>query len=84
VTFRWSSNKKHRDAICDFAGDTRNGNAWAHERYLQLRAAHESQPHAERIFARPWTHIIWRCWQDHTPDDPKRHGALQRLQHARC
>jgi len=21
--------------------------------------------------------IIWRCWQDHTPYDPRRHTGLQ-------
>jgi transposase len=79
VTFRWSADKKLRDALCDFAGDTRNGNEWARQRYQQLRADGKSHPHAERILARTWTHIIWRCWQDHTPYDPARHGALQRL-----
>jgi len=79
VTFRWSSDKKLRDALCDFAGDSWRGNAWAEHRYLQLRAAKKSHPHAERILARSWAHIIWRCWQDHTPYDPAKHAALQRL-----
>ena len=79
VTFRWAANKKLRDAICDFAGDTRNGNEWARHRYQQLRADGKSHPHAERILARTWTHIIWRCWQDGIAYDPARHGALQRL-----
>ncbi len=79
VTFRFSSDKKLRDAICDFAGDSWRGNAWAEQRYRQLRADGKSHPHAERILARSWTHIIWRCWQDHTPYNPARHGAHQRL-----
>jgi len=79
VTFRFSSDKKLRDAICDFAGDSWRGNAWAELRYRQLRAAGKSHPHAERILARSWTHIIWRCWQDRTPYDPARHGGHQRL-----
>jgi transposase len=81
VTFRWSSDKKLRDAICDFAGDTRHANAWAAHRYRTLRTTGKTHPHAERILARTWTHIIWRCWQDHTPYDPNRHGAYQRLIH---
>jgi transposase len=81
VTFRWSSDKKLRDAICDFAGDSWRGNAWAEHRYRQLRAAGKTHPHAERILARTWTHIIWRCWQDRTPYDPTRHGNHQRLLH---
>jgi transposase len=80
VTFRWAANKKLRDAICDFAGDTPNGNEWARHRYQQLRTDGKSHPHAERILARTWTHIIWRCWQDRVPYDPTQHGALQELQ----
>jgi hypothetical protein len=80
VTFRWSAGKKLRDAICDFAGDSMRGNPWAAERYRQLRASGKRHQHAERILARSWCHIIWRCWQDHTPYDPSRHGALQRLE----
>jgi len=82
VTFRWSSDKKLRDAICDFAGDTRHANAWAAHRYRSLRAAGKSHPHAERILARTWTHIIWRCWQDRTPYDPALHGNHRRLTEA--
>ena len=48
-------------------------------RYRRPRAAGKTHPHAERILARTWTHIIWRCWQDRVPYDPARHGAHQRL-----
>jgi transposase len=61
VTFRFSSDKKLRDALCDFAGDSWRGNAWAKARYRQLRANGKTHPHAERILARSWAHIIWRC-----------------------
>lgn len=82
VTFRFSSDKKLRDALCDFAGDSWRGNAWAEQRYRRLRADGKSHPHAERILARSWAHIIWRCWQDRSPYDPARHGAHRRLQQA--
>ncbi|MGH8977910.1 MAG: IS110 family transposase [Acidimicrobiia bacterium] len=83
VTFRWACDKKLRDAICDFAGDTRRANQWADLRYRELRASGKRHPHAERILARAWCHVIWRCWQDHAPYDPTKHAALQRLaQHA--
>jgi len=80
VTFRWSSDKKLREALCDFAGDTMRASPWADQRYRALRASGKSHPHAERILARSWAHIIWRCWQDHTTYDPTRHGGAQRLQ----
>ncbi len=79
VTFRWASDTKLREAICDFAGDSWRGNAWAAHRYRELRASGKTHPHAERILARSWTHIIWRCWQDNTAYDPTRHGSHQRL-----
>jgi transposase len=79
VTFRWSADKKLRDALCDFAGDSWRGNDWAEQRYRQLRADGKTHPHAERILARSWVHVIWRCWQDNTPYDPTRHGNHQRL-----
>jgi transposase len=80
VEFRWSSDKKLRDALCDFAGDSWQGNAWAQSRYRELRKT-KSHPHATRILARSWTQVIWRCWQDRVPYDPTRHGGLQRLRH---
>jgi len=79
VTFRRAADKKLRDALCDFAGDSWRANPWAETRYRQLRAAGKTHPHATRILARSWAHIIWRCWQDHTAYDPAKHTALQRL-----
>lgn len=79
VTFRWASDTKLREAICDFAGDSWRGNEWAAHRYNQLRSSGKTHAHATRILARSWTHIIWRCWQDNTPYDPTRHGGHQRL-----
>ena len=79
VTFRWSADKKLRDALCDFAGDSWRGNPWAEARYRQLRADGKTHPHATRILARTWGQIIWRCWQDGVAYDTAKHGALQRL-----
>src|SRR5680860_1316928 len=33
VTFRWGCNKQLRDALCDFAGDSRHDNPWAADLY---------------------------------------------------
>jgi transposase len=79
VQFRWAADKKLRDALCDFAGDSWRANLWAEHRYRELRAARKRHAHAERILARAWSHIIWRCWQDRVPYDESRHVALQRL-----
>jgi transposase len=79
VTFRYACDKKLRDAVIDFAGDSRRANAWAADLYDQARARGKSHPHAVRILARAWLAVIWRCWQDHEPYDPGRHRAMRRV-----
>jgi transposase len=75
TTFRWTCNKKLRAALCVFAGDSWRANRWAEHRYRELRAAGKRHQHAERILARSWAYVIWRCWQDRTPNDPAFHGG---------
>jgi transposase len=79
VSFRWSADKQLRDAVCDFAGDSRHANAWAAHVYNRAVANGHDHPHAVRILARAWLHIIWRCWQDRVRYDPAKHRALQTL-----
>jgi len=79
VTFRFSCDKKLRDALIDFADDSRQSNLWAADLYRRARARGTTHPHAVRIIARAWVDVIWRCWQDGVPYDPARHHALQRL-----
>jgi transposase len=79
ITFRWAVNKQLRDAVCDFAADSRKAHPWAAHLYNQAIARGKDHPHATRILARAWLYVIWHCWQDHTAYDPTRHGALQRL-----
>lgn len=79
VTFRWSADKQLRDALCDFAADSRHANPWAADLYNRARARGHDHPHAVRVLARAWVDIIWRCWQDHTAYQPDQHRALQRV-----
>lgn len=79
VGFRWACDKQLRDAVTDFAADTRLANPWAADLYGRARARGHDHPHAVRILARAWLHIIWHCWQDNIPYDPTKHRALQRL-----
>jgi transposase len=79
VAFRWAVDKQLRDAVCDFAGDSRHANPWAADLYARARARGHDHPHAVRILARAWLDIIWKCWTTATPYDPDRHRALQRL-----
>ena len=79
VTFRWGCDKELRDALCDFAGDSRHANPWAADLYNRARARNHDHPHAVRILGRAWADIIWRCWQDGVAYDPAQHRALQRV-----
>lgn len=79
VNFRWAVNKELRDAVCDFAGDSRRANPWAAKIYNDAIARGKDHPHATRILARAWLGVIWRCWQDDTAYQPDQHNALQAL-----
>jgi transposase len=81
VAFRWAVDKQLRDAVCDFAGDSRHKNPWAADLYAKARARGHDHPHAVRILARAWIDIIWKCWTTNTAYDPDRHRALQQLLH---
>ena len=79
VGFRWACDKQLRDAVCDFAGDSRRANPWAQHLYGRAIARGHDHPHAVRILARAWLYVIWHCWQNGVAYDPTQHGALQRL-----
>jgi transposase len=79
VSFRWAVDKQLRDAVCDFAADSRKANPWAAKLYNDATARGKDHPHATRILARAWLYIIWHCWQDGLAYDPTKHRALQRI-----
>jgi transposase len=80
VASRWAVDKQLRGAVMDFAGDSHHANPWAADLYRRARDRNHDHPHAVRIIARAWLHVIWKCWQDDEPYDPAKHRALQRLQ----
>ena len=52
VTFRWAADKQLRDALCDFAGDSRRANPWAADLYQRARdRGHDHPP--RRAHPRP-------------------------------
>jgi transposase len=79
VSFRFAVDKQLRDAVVEFAGDSRLSNPWAADIYRRAIARGHDHPHAVRVLARAWIYVIWHCWQDHQPYRPERHRALQRL-----
>jgi transposase len=79
VSFRWACNKRFRAAITGWADNSRHASPWAARVYADAVARGCDHPHAVRILARAWVRVIWRCWVDHTPYDPAKHGAAHRL-----
>lgn len=79
VGFRWAADKKLRNALIDFAEDSRHASPWAAKVYNDAIARGKRHPHAVRILARAWLRIIWRCWQDGTAYNPAQHGGAIRL-----
>jgi len=82
VGFRWACDKKLRNALVDFADDSRRASPWAAHVYKQAVSRGKRHSHAVRILARAWLRVIWKLWQDGVPYDPSKHGGEVRLQAA--
>ncbi|MGH2728257.1 MAG: IS110 family transposase, partial [Actinomycetota bacterium] len=77
VGFRWACDKKLRNAIIDFADDSRHSSPWAADIYRRAIARGKRHPHAVRILARAWLRVIWKMWQTNKPYDVNQHrGAV--------
>lgn len=76
--FRRGCDHRLRDATSTLADATRHWHPWAADHYTRARGRGHDHPRAIRTVGRAWTRILWRCWQDAIPYDPKRHTALQR------
>ncbi len=79
VGFRWAADKKLRNALIDFADDSRHASPWAAKIYNDAITRGKRHPHAIRILARAWVRVIWRCWQDHAAYNPQLHGGAMQL-----
>jgi transposase len=82
VHFRWACNKRFRQAMTTFAGNSRHASPWAARIYDNARASGKDHPHAIRILARAWIRVIYRCWLDGVPYDSALHAAAGRLTRA--
>jgi transposase len=82
VGFRWACDKKLRNAVIDFADDSRRNSPWAARIYADAVARGKRHPHAVRILARAWVRVIWRMWQDSKPYNVRRHGGAAMLEAA--
>jgi transposase len=82
VGFRWACDKKLRNALVEFADDSRHASPWAARIYAEAIARGKRHPHAVRILARAWVRVIWRMWQDGESYDVTKHGGAAMLQAA--
>jgi transposase len=76
ATFRWACDKRLRNHFGVLADSTRHWHPWAHNIYARATDRGCEHPHATRVLGRAWSRVLWRCWQDHQPYDPTRHGNL--------
>jgi transposase len=82
IQFRWACNKRFRQAITAFAGNSRHASPWAAKIYNDARASGKDHPHAIRILARAWIRVIWRCWQRRHPLRPRPARSRRRARRA--
>jgi transposase len=78
AVFRRACDKRLRDAVCVLADSTRHWHPWAQAIYTNARARGHDHQRAIRTLGAAWLRVLWRCWHNHQPYDPTRHGALTR------
>jgi len=78
ASFRWACDKRLRNHFGVLADSTRHWHPWAHDVYHRASARGAEHPHATHILGHAWTHVLWRCWHDHTTHDPTQHRNLTR------
>jgi transposase len=78
AVFRRACDKRLRDAVATLADSTRHWHPCAHRVYADARARGHDHQRAIRTLGTAWLRVLWRCWHDHQPYDPTRHGALTR------
>lgn len=76
ATFRWACDKRLRSHFGVLSDSTRRWHPWANDVYTHATDRGCEHAHATRILGRAWTRILWRCWQDHQPYNPTKHGNL--------
>jgi transposase len=75
VHFRWACPKFLRQTFHEFARCSVFFCDWAAAFYDQQRARGKDHHAAVRALAYKWIRILFRCWKNHQPYDPKRYLA---------
>lgn len=75
VRFRYAANHALREGFHWWALNSIKLSSWAREAYTSGRSAGQHYYRALRGLAARWARVLWRCWHDHAPYDPRRHGG---------
>lgn len=73
VTFRYACNHEFRQIVQQWAKLSIQVSPWAAGYYQVARPHCSSENEAYRKLANRWLEILWRCWQDRTPYDERKH-----------
>lgn len=77
VRFRYAANSRLREATMWWAFNSIKHSPWAAAAFRQARDQRGQRYHrALRGLAARWTRVLWRCWTNHEPYDPARHGTV--------
>jgi len=79
VGFRWAADKKLRNALIDFADDSRHASPWAAKVSPTPSTAANATPTPCASSPAPGPASFWRCWQDDTNYNPQLHGGAMAL-----
>lgn len=70
---RFNSNQFLHQTLVEWAGQTIRFCPWSKAYYEHARDRGKGHWSALRSLAFKWVRILWKCWSNHTPYDPKRY-----------
>jgi transposase len=73
VTFRYACDHQFRQIVQQWAKLSIQASPWAAGYYQMIRPHCSSENEAYRKLANRWLAILWRCWQDRSPYDERKH-----------
>lgn len=81
VEYRYAVNSRARQTLTSWADNSRHAAPWAGDAYRAARNRGKRHPHAIRILARSWMHVLWACWENNSAYEPARHTAARAHRH---
>lgn len=80
VRFRYAANTRLRESAMWWAYNSMKESPWAAAAFREARDQRGQRYHrALRGLSARWMRILWRCWTDNEPYDPKKHAGAAAL-----